>query len=877
MKFGDNLQHLSIPEWKSYNLDYNALKYQIRSITQSNSSDLSRLHSSFIENFDYINLFIKTKYGELSRKFDHLQNQFNYIIEKQQQQQQAQQSKQVDNDNEQLQQSLIIQLDDLFYQTIELSIDIKNLSKFIIIQKIAIKKIFKKFLKYYPNKQQANKFIIPLKNYFLENLNVNLNELTLKLTNLINVIKYESKARSSRLKRNNSLFSISSTIITNSDYSNSIIPSPPQCSSSHHQYTPNQSCPTTPEACFDLNILLKKNFQLHCLANQDSINDLMINFNLYFQLKNLNDNLVSFTYLTRDYLQDEPAYIVSHNDTDASIIIAPIGGLRKYSYCILPNYIIQILMNHLNDRNNEVYKNQLFEFFSTTNPSSLTKKTVDYIVSNDLTPTLKLFCKRARYTLEQEDQDDDSNNNTSSSHKANTSAPENIDKDYMIILDSDIMTTNNLQYVNDLSFPKYESDYLVFDVFPHNHLAIFSNDINLCNFENDLLTEIDLSNGGIVKNQIGNIRKLPKKIQTIINNNSLTLFKGLNFYQYQLSCYHNIIPQGNLINNHYSNLLNLNLLKNFENIEKNNQQLTQEEQIIKQKSDNILKHKQSIQSLSISAAVPANNKKSSMTQFNPNSMGSSSLFDDNIIEEEPLTEEDENMDQISLSLHELINHDENLYLKKIKKQQRQHLHHQPPHLHQDSIIPSFFDRLFELKQKFFNENLSQEQTPHKKIHENPFFVDEDEVPLDPYTKLLSLYHTNQHYDSTYDSINEDPLPYLQRNNYQKVYEQNYDKTLSYAYFTLNLISIFLSGIQLGIFLSILQDMEYKFLIKDNVGIIVILTLGIFTSLIFCLISINLLFQRFSEPPMSHWIMATFGLFINLACWSWSIFLMINCI
>lgn len=80
MKFGDNFHQLSIPEWKSYNLDYNGLKYQIRNITQSNSSDLSQLHSAFIENFDYINLFIKTKFGELTRKFDHLQNQFNQLI-----------------------------------------------------------------------------------------------------------------------------------------------------------------------------------------------------------------------------------------------------------------------------------------------------------------------------------------------------------------------------------------------------------------------------------------------------------------------------------------------------------------------------------------------------------------------------------------------------------------------------------------------------------------------------------------------------------------------------------------------------------------------------------------------------------------------------
>ena len=76
---------------------------------------------------------------------------------------------------------------------------------------------------------------------------------------------------------------------------------------------------------------------------------------------------------------------------------------------------------------------------------------------------------------------------------------------------------------------------------------------------------------------------MPKKIQTILNNNpSLTLFKQLNFYQYQLSCYHNIIPQGELINNHYNNLLNLNLLKNFENLQTINEQATQEHELIEE-------------------------------------------------------------------------------------------------------------------------------------------------------------------------------------------------------------------------------------------------------------------------------------------------------
>ena len=137
MKFGDNLPHLSIPQWKSYNLDYNNLKYQIRSITKSKTllKDLFSLKQSFIENFDYINLFIETKYGELTRKFICLENQFKFINNN---------SSGNENGNDSID-TILIQLDELFYQTIELSIELKNLSKFIIIQKSPSRKFSRNF------------------------------------------------------------------------------------------------------------------------------------------------------------------------------------------------------------------------------------------------------------------------------------------------------------------------------------------------------------------------------------------------------------------------------------------------------------------------------------------------------------------------------------------------------------------------------------------------------------------------------------------------------------------------------------------------------------------------------------------------------------
>ena len=61
----------------------------------------------------------------------------------------------------------MIQLDELFYQTIELSIELKNLSKFIIIQN-RHQENFQEILKYYPHKQQGKEFVLNLKQYYLD-------------------------------------------------------------------------------------------------------------------------------------------------------------------------------------------------------------------------------------------------------------------------------------------------------------------------------------------------------------------------------------------------------------------------------------------------------------------------------------------------------------------------------------------------------------------------------------------------------------------------------------------------------------------------------------------------------------------------------------
>ncbi|CAI5758205.1 unnamed protein product [Candida verbasci] len=768
MKFGNNLQHLSIPEWKCYNLDYNELKYQIRLLTQQqqqqqlhqnsseddhqpSNSDLEDLHKLFTDNFDYINLFIQTKYGELNRKLHYFQQYFNSII-----------------NSEISCTSFLIEIDEIYYQILNLSIILKNLSKFIIIQKIAIKKIFKKFIKYYKYKRQGYKFIYNLKQDLIDNsqsfINFDLSKLTLKLTNFINVLQYEKNKLENlpELNRKNSLFSIASTN-NSSEYQNSILP---QFTTSQNDFEQN---PQSIESQFDLTIYLKKNFQLHALIPNDSYNDILLNFNIYLNLKTLPDSLISYTYLTNNLI-NEPAIIISIDNFNYSTIIAPIGELRKYSYCILPNEIIKIFINHLNDRNNEEYKSKLFEFFHNSN--QLTKKTIDFIVKNNLKPNLKLFCKRKRFIIEQEDQED-----------------------YLGTLDSEIYTTNDQSIVNSINSV---SNFDQLDYFPQDHLCIYSNDLNLSNFEDSLITEINKD--GIIENSHSNFKKFPSKVQSILSNSSVTLFKRLNFYQYQLSCYYNIIPNEEYINNHYTNLLNLNLLKKFEFIDLNNHQLNQEQNIILAKSNNLIQHKLSMQSIQEQQQpIKEENEsiKSSIFEFPPN-------------------------EELSISPNDLFNFD----LENENK---------------------FINKLMTFKEKWFTTS----KTP-----ENPL--------------LYSNY-------STYDSINEEPESYLSRNNQQIKYEIEYDQTLSYIYFTLNLVSLFLSGLQLGIIYSIFNNLneDSQFLIIDNFGIVLILSISMIISILFCLISSNLLHYRNHKPPQFHKFIIYSGFIITVSDCLWGLFLFIS--
>lgn len=321
----------------------------------------------------------------------------------------------------------------------------------------------------------------------------------------------------------------------------------------------------------------------------------------------------------------------------------------------------------------------------------------------------------------------------------------------------------------------------------------------------------------------------------------------------------------------------MNLLKEFENIDACNQQLNQEEDLIKAKSDGIMKHKMSIQNLQQENQVIEQQDRQQKQlrllqsshlhhQHQQDSFGSS-IF------------ENVRRDSGSLSPNDVVNlSDEVADYDVVDLQNNQ--------------VTKFLTSLFNLKDRFFNQNSEpryKKQDKQHFIYENPYYfpkddhdeTDEHQHLLDPYTKLLSFYNQEDVNNySTYDSINEEPMSFFQRNEHQLKYEADYDQTLSYIYFTLTIISLFLCGIQLGTIYSIftnIDDIEdSKFLIRDNLGIFIVLVLGMIILVGFNLLAINLLWFRYTSPVKFHKFVVSGALIINVMGCIWSCVLLLHC-
>lgn len=855
MKFGNNLAHLSIPEWKVYNLEYNDLKASIRELNRNLSCDMQPLRQKFIDNFEYLNLFVMTKAGELERRLKMDITQFTSI-------------KRSFNENDA---ALLARLNTLHYDVInEVSIEIRKLTKFIVVQKIAVKKIFKKLIKHYPDQSVSKSFVAELNLILQLNpysfVNFDLSKITTELLFLLNEIDTELRCLLELIHRKPAHITVDGSKKSGSV---STIKSSKDSMYSQHSGLDDLNVDANFGAAdqigkFDLVTVLKKNFSSNSLVPKDiaSRNDLSLSLDVYLSIPKVSDlRKASIIYLTSP-LSANPSWIMSYEDLPLSIVMAYTGGLRKYSYCCLLRKMVSVILAYLNEKEGEKRKDlkqKLGDYISCGGLSSMTRTTLDFILNCDLTPLLTLTFNRARYFLswkpskheETAAGEDPVSPLTPDSMKAliTTDKKEYEDSFYMI-LDEDIFTSNVVA-----SKVSFETNQM--DPFPFNSFSIFSNDLHLHEFEDKLITEI---NGNVLRNKppLSALNKLPCKIQNLFNCAPIYAFKGFSIFDYMNSCYFNVIPENP--NNHYSRILNLNLLKNYENIEISNKQETLDKTIIQSRSNLILHRQQSCRTLFPPSEVgqsqsqsppnlltPLTGKKSNSARSlfaAPNESVNKPLVIESIDYPTPKATDFENYSEENVS--------EDGYLVYLG--------------FQNTLDDNFLNKIV----------LAFVKLKYRSLRAFRAFN-----LMDPVESKWKHGREKRTFDifnePVYDSINDEPSFFNDDTDYQIQFMHDYDSVVSFLAFSLCFNAVFITGLNLGIICSILnlQDKETNLNISDNPMIVLVLTLGFLFALTFSMSSINLHFQQFRAPPIMHssilWVSLAF---VNVTI-MWSIIQMMT--
>lgn len=528
MKFGKNLAHLLIPEWKDYNLDYNDLKLCVREVTQLAECDLLGLEAKFSLNFEYLNLFHSTKIGEISRKVAHYSNTLSAIL-----------GATADPA------SRFAKVNQLHYEVVnDVAAELRKLTRFVLVQKIAVKKICKKFIKHHPDRAASVALVdrVTLGLHTRPSFaNHDIGPLAQLLSDLLNALESHLKALQAQLDRT----------VRSSTLSQQSI------------YEPVSTDVLTAQVCkFDLVTMLKKNFSIHMLLPKDSTAraDLALNLNVYLQMPRLEEQTrILVVYLTAAVNDPNPLYILSYADHPVSVVVVHTGGLRKHSYCCVPNAVAQAL---LQSKALNTQQMELSDYLRSDCVSPMTHTALTSLLESAVAPLLKVVMTRSRYFLYKDPLHDlppfTPLHSLTDIHAA-ALAPLTVDSkvygdNYYMLLDEDIYTSNNVG-----STINYDTDGM--DPFPFNTFAVHSNDTNLHAFEASLTTSI---NGNVLDSVVRPValRRIPVKLQNFVRNRLVHLFKLFELLDYMRLCYFNVIPE--TANNHYLKLLTLNLLKKHE-------------------------------------------------------------------------------------------------------------------------------------------------------------------------------------------------------------------------------------------------------------------------------------------------------------------------
>lgn len=825
MKFGKNLAHLLIPEWKVYNLDYNDLKASIRDATRLSSPDLAGLYQKFSDNFDYLNLFVSTKSGELSRKVRVYQDEFRVL-----------------QTSSELPAQLLAKLSRLHYQIInDVSTELRKLTKFILVQKIAVKKIFKKFTKHYPDKAVARAFVSSLTHVLQTNpssfVNWDLSRLTSQLLALLEEIDAELRHVHAELHRKPvfhplpggqllkshsvSTFKTRSTISHESD------------ENVHVDAVNNQA------ARFDLITQLKKNFVVLALVPKDKIarTDVSLSMDVYLNIPKLDgSSRMCVTFLTENSADCGASYVISYQHLPVSVVVAHTGGLRKYLYCCLANPIVEAIFRVClaeSPAARAEMEAQLRKLVDMKPFPAMTKLTVESLLASGQKPSLRFVCDRTRYFVAKDSSDDMATVSVESSHdNVPVSSSDKIYEDsYYMTLDENVCTSNSIP--ESISFG---TDGM--DAFPYSVFCIHSNDSNLYNFEASLTTEVDESRVQTKYKEIL-FRKMPAKITGFLRNTSVQMVKNLSLYEYMRSCYFNEIPAD--ANNHYLRLLSINLLKNLEIVDVVNTQNSVDECIIQDKARSILNRQmlcKSFQDISLGNTPP----------LDPLA-GQASIFEQNTVSSDHQKDTYSAYNNSQLKYFQKFNDLENLDFD-------------------DDDEDSYFVYLT------FNNDLEDNVLNSVLLLFIKFKhrIRKTLSAFNIHSHLWKSYKEKHERDFlNYDSINEDHTFLNNANDYQIQLIYDYDHVLSVMYFILCFSALFIAGINMGIVYGLLK-------LHDNLDVhivrspwmVFLLVFGFLFSLVFSMTSINLSFQRFQPLPAAHYGIIWAGFLMVTATVVWTV-------
>ncbi|KAF1986670.1 hypothetical protein K402DRAFT_85123 [Aulographum hederae CBS 113979] len=152
MKYGDTLRQRSIPAWGHYNIDYDDIKHLIKehttpgngkavsipgqgSVSESKFEDL--LYAIFCEQHQRIELFVKSKTGEIERRLDHLSQQLQRL-----------RSSEQSNCSGVVPAKKLARYARIEEDTVKTGEEIRSLSRFVGAQRLGFSKLLKKYKKW---------------------------------------------------------------------------------------------------------------------------------------------------------------------------------------------------------------------------------------------------------------------------------------------------------------------------------------------------------------------------------------------------------------------------------------------------------------------------------------------------------------------------------------------------------------------------------------------------------------------------------------------------------------------------------------------------------------------------------------------------------